>query len=595
MALITLQNINHTFGSEPLFNSITVHIEIGEKIALLGRNGSGKSTFMKTLHRSFQPDSGEVITSKYFRSALLPQDVPSTIKGSIASVVQSGLSRPDDTARVEFVLSLLTLDGSLLFETLSAGMKRRVLLGRALADDPDILLLDEPTNHLDIDSITWLENFLIKYTGTILLITHDREFMRNIANRIIEIDRGRLFDWKCDYTTFIDRKSEWLENEETQNRLFDKKLSEEEAWIRKGIKARRTRNEGRVRALLKMREAHSARRTSMGSARLEANQTCQSGKMIVEADSITFGFDTPLISDFSIRIVRGDKIGIIGPNGCGKSTLIQILLGLIPVQHGSVRTGANLQIAYFDQLRNQCDDALSIIENVSGGCETVHVNGRDRHIISYLQDFLFTPERLQEKSAVLSGGEKNRLLLAKLFTQPANVLILDEPTNDLDIETVELLEELISDFDGTVLTVSHDRSFLNNIATDIINFEEDGTILTYAGGYDDYLIQSGKNSSQKRSELKEKSTKIKPKSKNPKLSYKEKQELDNLPQMIEELESKIDFVHAELADPELYKNKGDEVTQKSELAEQLESEMETLFSRWEELEAKRIASEEATP
>ncbi|HRX15501.1 MAG TPA: ATP-binding cassette domain-containing protein [Spirochaetota bacterium] len=591
MALITLQNITHTFGALPLLDSITVHIEQGEKIALLGRNGSGKSTLMKIFSGEILPDSGTVITDKYFKCALMPQDVPSSIDGTISSVISSGLADPSDLSRVEYIISLLDLDKNSQFETLSAGMKRRVLLGYALVSDPDLLLLDEPTNHLDIASITWLENFLVKYRGTILLVTHDRSFMQNITNRIIEIDRGRLFDWKCGYNIFLDRKNEWLENEDTQNRVFDKKLAEEEVWIRKGIKARRTRNEGRVRALMKMRDEHKARRSAQGNAKIEVNQASQSGKMVVEAENITFGYDKTLIDDFSIRIVRGDKIGIIGANGCGKSTLIRIILGLLPVQSGSVRTGANLEIAYFDQLRNQCDDNLTVIDNVSNGCETVTINGRDRHIISYLQDFLFTPERAHEKSGVLSGGEKNRLLLAKLFTKPANVLVLDEPTNDLDIETVELLEELILDFNGTVLMVSHDRSFLNNTATDIISFEPDGKLVCCAGGYDDYLSQRTPLNTIDVKKTESETTKAKPKSEKIKLSYKENIEIEKLPHDIEKLENKIEDLHAKLGDPELYKTNGDSVNQIKDELESLEVELETKFSRWEELEEKRLRAE----
>lgn len=601
MALITLQNISMAFGHKPLLDNISLQVEAGEKIALLGRNGAGKSTFMKVINQSLSPDSGDIITSKYFRSSILSQDVPFDTDGSIKEIILGGLESPDaglslqkdeqsNQNRVDYLLSLLSLNGNDRFETLSAGKKRRALLGRALAPEPDILLLDEPTNHLDIESIEWLESFLVKYEGTLLLVTHDRAFMQRIANRIIEIDRGRLFDWRCSYSTFLDRKSAWLENEEEQNRAFDKKLAIEEAWIRQGIKARRTRNEGRVRALKKMREEHSQRRSIQGNAKIEANSAGRSGKMVAEVEHIEFGFDEKkLINDFSVRIMRGDKIGIIGPNGCGKSTLIKLILGILEPENGSVRLGANLEIAFFDQLRDTIDDSKSLIDNVSGGVEHVMLNGKEKHIISYLQDFLFTPERAKEKAAVLSGGEKNRLLLAKNFTRPANVLVLDEPTNDLDIETVELLEELIADFDGTVLIVSHDRSFLNNCVTDIISFEKDGAIKSFAGGYDDYLIQ---NKTETQSSKTKKADKPKrEKQQKLKMSFKENKELESLPHDLETTEKRIEELQNELGNPELYKESKEHIQAlKDELSEK-EEMLETLFARWEELEAKKALVE----
>ncbi|MFH0974869.1 MAG: ATP-binding cassette domain-containing protein [Spirochaetota bacterium] len=597
MALLNLQNVSFGFGSIPLLDCVDLQIHQGEKICLLGRNGAGKSTMMNLINGGIEPDSGSMFREKGLKTALLSQEVPRDLSGTVYAVIAGGAGVHDsllnhlDNAeeqkihiQIEKTISLLKLDPELLFENLSAGMKRRVLLGRALVNEPDILLLDEPTNHLDIESIKWLEDFLSRYNKTIFFVTHDRAFLQKIANRIVELDRGKLFDWKCDYRTFLQRKDAWLESEETRNALFDKKLAQEEAWIRQGIKARRTRNEGRVRALLKLRGERAARRERAGNVRMEMQRAGNSGKMIIEATDISFGYtDEKLFSGFSTRIMRGDRIGIIGPNGCGKSTLIKTLLGELETQSGDVRIGAGIQKAYFDQLRNQLDDNLTIKQNVSGSGEIIDFNGRKRHVIGYLEDFLFSPDRADEPVKVLSGGEKNRLLLAKLFTKAFNFLIMDEPTNDLDIETIELLEGLLLDYEGTLLLVSHDRSFLNNVVTGIFAFEGNSEVREYAGGYDDWLAQ--KPDKTVKEEKQKKNDRVKKTPEKTKLSFKEKKEYESIHLVIEEKEKRKHEIYALMADPSFYKQSGPKVTEIKAELEQLEKELDLLFIRWEELEA----------
>ncbi|PKL38411.1 MAG: ABC transporter ATP-binding protein [Spirochaetae bacterium HGW-Spirochaetae-1] len=594
MALMNLQNITLAFGGPVLFDGIGIQIQAGEKICLLGRNGSGKSTLMKIISGTLEPDSGRVIRDDHVTTAFLSQEVPDDIRGSVYDCIASGyLPHHDgddhlDThqekhkhTQTDRILSLLSLDPEPRFETLSAGMKRRVLLGRTLVNDPHILLLDEPTNHLDMDSIEWLETFLSRYEKTVFFVTHDRMFLQKIANRIIELDRGKLYDWKCDYKTFLQRKEAWLESEETQNALFDKKLAAEEIWIRKGIKARRTRNEGRVRELEKMRRDRSLRREQQGSVKMEIQQTERSGKLVIEAENISFGYgEQDIITSFSTTILRGDRIGIIGPNGCGKSTLIRILLQDLAQRTGTVKHGARLETAYFDQLRNRLDENKTVRENVTDGNEIIDFNGGKKHIIGYLQDFLFTPDRINMPVKALSGGEKNRLLLAKLFTRPANLLILDEPTNDLDLETVELLEELLLDFNGTLILVSHDRAFLNNVVTSTLAFEENGAIRECVGGYDDY---KSRNTSP---EIKKpgKNTREKKNSSKTKLTFKEKEELESLPRILEEKESRREELFRIMSDPSFYQKSGDMVTVIKEELRELEDELESLFVRWEELD-----------
>jgi ATP-binding cassette subfamily F protein uup len=594
MALINIQNITLGFGGSPLFDGLDLQIHRGEKIALLGRNGAGKSTLMKLINGEAEPDAGMVVRDRGLSTSLLAQQVPDDVSGSAYSVIAGGIAHPDllrhhmdsheemkARRQTERALSLLGLDGDEIFETMSAGMKRRVLLGRALACEPDILLLDEPTNHLDIDSITWLEDFLARYGKTVLFVTHDRAFMQKIADRIIELDRGRLFDWKCDYQTFLARKDAWLDSEEAQNRLFDKKLSREEEWIRKGIKARRTRNEGRVRALKKMREERAARREVQGSVRMELQRAEDSGKMVIEVDDITFGYaETKLVDSFSARILRGDRIGIIGPNGCGKSTLIKLLLGEIAPESGSVKSGARLETAYFDQLRSILDGEKTVRQNVTDGNDIIDFNGKSRHVIGYLQDFLFPPDRVDVKVGVLSGGERNRLLLAKLLTRPANLLVLDEPTNDLDVETIELLEEMLLEYRGTLLLVSHDRAFLNNVVTSTYVFEGGGVVREYAGGYDDWLVQRKPAAREVREKRPERPKKQSAKTK---LTFREKQELESLPAEIEAKESRIREIYSTMADPAFYRREGAGVTGVTDELHALERQVESLYLRWDEL------------
>jgi ATP-binding cassette subfamily F protein uup len=593
MAQLNLQNITLSFGSAPLFECINLQIHKGEKITLLGRNGAGKTTFMKLINGNIEADSGEIIREKGLKTALLTQDVPSDIPGTIYDVIAEGvfgkskehhdsLEEQKKLQQIEKTISLLNIDRDIIYKDLSAGMKRKALLGRAIVNEPDILLLDEPTNHLDIEFITWLEEFLLKYEETVFFVTHDREFMQKIADRIIELDRGKIFDWKCGYKTFLTRKEAWLESEETQNSLFDKKLAKEEEWIRKGIKARRTRNEGRVRALKKMREERAMRRELTGTVKMDIQKADASGKMVFEADNVKFSYGENLIIDnFSTRILRGDRLGIIGPNGCGKTTLLKILLGEIEADSGMVKRGARIDAAYFDQMRNRLDEEKTIKENVTDGNEIISFNGKNKHVIGYLQDFLFPPDRVNIKVKLLSGGEKNRLLLAKLFAKPANLLILDEPTNDLDIETIELLEDILIDYEGTILLVSHDRSFLNNVVTGTIAFEGSGRVNEYAGGYDDWLIQAKKDKSGTKKV--KKAVKEKTPVEKTKLTFKEANELESLPRVIENKESRVKEIYTIMADPGFYQNKGDSVNEIKRELENLEEEIESLYKRWDYL------------
>ena len=488
---------------------------------------------------------------------------------------------------VQRVLAQMQLDGGAEFNSLSSGMKRRVLLAQAIVDRPDVLLLDEPTNHLDIDSITWLEGFLKAYPGTLLFVTHDRAFLQAISTRILEIDRGHLFDWTCDYQTFLERKQAALEAEEKQNAQFDKKLAQEEVWIRKGIQARRTRNEGRVRALKKMRAERSQRRERQGTVQMQAAEADRSGQLVVETRELTFAYDgPPVVRDLSTLITAGDKVGIIGPNGAGKTTLIKLLLGELQPTDGKVRRGTKLEIVYFDQLREQIDDRLSILENVADDRKTVIVNGRSRNVYSYLQDFLFTPDQARKPASTLSGGEKNRLLLAKLFQQPANLIVMDEPTNDLDAETLELLEEVIGAFNGTLLLVSHDRAFLNNVVQSTLVFESNGFVKEYTGGYDDYLAQrqSAPNAAKPTRQPKPKPAADPDKPK--KLSFKEKRLLESLPGRIAELEAEQETLQQQINDPDFFKRPHEETTVVTERLEALENELLESYGQWEILDAR---------
>ncbi len=612
MTLITIRELTIGFGGPPLLDSVSCQIGPGQRIGLLGRNGAGKTTLIRAIAGIVAPDAGVVAVNPGTRIALLPQEVPLDTTGSISQIVHSGVSDRLDQheehweqqLQVDQILSRMELNPENDFGTLSSGMKRRVLLAKALVSQPDVLLLDEPTNHLDIDAITWLEKFLLRCTSSLVFVTHDRMFLQRIANRILEIDRGRLFDWTCDYDTFLQRKDQMLAAEESQNSQFDKRLAEEEVWIRTGIQARRTRNEGRVRALEAMRLKRSMRRSTVGTSQIQIQESQRSGNLVVDAKNIGFNYEhRPIVRNFSTTVMRGDKIGIIGPNGIGKTTLIKILLGQLAPTIGKVRLGTNLSIAYFDQMRQQLDENATVVQNVGDGYDWLELNGNKRHILGYLQDFLFAPERSRTEVRFLSGGERNRILLAKLFAKPANLIVMDEPTNDLDSETLELLEERLVAFEGTVLLVSHDRAFLNNVVTSTIVFENGG-ISEYDGGFDDWirqrsdtdhatLVGNGQNKTKWQRSPAARGTLVgnAPKvldsvksAKSRKLKFTEQQELLGLPRRIEQIEAEISELHALMAEPSFYQRSGDLiVTKKSELAA-LEDQLSSAYQRWEELE-----------
>ena len=626
MALLTLRGVRVSYSGPALLDGVDLQIEAGERICLVGRNGTGKSTFMKVIANELGADEGEIIRRQGLKISRLTQEVPSDLSGTIYEVVASGLPQGKIVAeyhqlslrlaedlslmkrfeqvqhelevcggwelqqQVDTILSRLDLPPDADFSALSGGMKRRVLLARSLANNPDLLLLDEPTNHLDIDAIRWLEEFLLSYSGTLLFITHDRALLEKLATRIIELDRGRLTSWPGNYQTYLVRKQAALDAEANQNAEFDKKLAQEESWIRQGIKARRTRNEGRVRALEAMREEHRARRQRSGTAKIQLQESAErSGKLVMEAEDVSYGYgDTPIVSHLTTTILRGDKVGIIGPNGAGKTTLLRLLLGQLDPQQGKIKLGTKLEVAYFDQYRAQLNEEQSVLDNVSQGRSTVTINGQSRHIISYLQDFLFSPERARTPVKALSGGERNRLLLARLFTHSANILVMDEPTNDLDMETLELLEELLLDYKGTLLLVSHDRAFLNKVVTSTLVFEGNGQINEYVGGYDDWLRQrpSTPNSPPEKTK-KPKAERTPPPKSSKKLSYKDQRELDELPKRIETLEAEIAQQHATMADPDLYKKGTQAIAEVQKKLESLEAELANGYERWDELEAMR--------
>ncbi len=593
MALLSLVDVSVRFGGDPLLDCISLHVERGQRACLVGRNGAGKSTLLKLLSGDLEPDSGNILKEPGVRVAYLPQDVPDDLSGSILTIVESGmpshagLDHWEHTDAAEIALSRLNLDPTLLFEELSGGMKRRVLLARALVCEPEILLLDEPTNHLDITSIEWLEGFLKRQVPTILFVTHDRTFLRNLATKIIDLDRGSLAGWNCDYDTFLLRKQQLLDDEQAQWQKKGKRLTQEESWIRQGIKARRTRDEGRVRALKSLREEFRNRRTAESTSRLKLQTAERSGALVIKAKDVQFSYpgEAPIIRDFDARIVRGERLGIIGPNGSGKTTLLKLLCGELTPNSGSITLGTRLQIAYFDQLRSTLDGQKTIAENVAGDHDTVTVGGHSRHIYSYLQDFLFTPARARTPVHVLSGGERNRLLIAKLFLQPCNFLIMDEPTNDLDAETLELLEEQLQQNAATLILVSHDRTFLNNVVTSTLVLEGDGRVQQYAGGYDDWLEQrnTAKAAAVKKSKSAEQAA-AKPQRK--KLTYKETQELKRIGPTIEKLEAEQAEIAAAQCDPGFYKQAANIIAEKNTRLAAIAHELEVLVERWAELEAR---------
>tara|TARA_B110000046_G_scaffold185583_1_gene227869 strand:+ start:5663 stop:7537 length:1875 start_codon:yes stop_codon:yes gene_type:complete len=622
MPLVTLQDVFLSYGQPPLIDHLDLVIEPNERVCLIGRNGAGKSTLMKIITGQIIPDEGSIKRASGVKVAQLEQSVPHDTSGSVFDVVAQGMGAEgelvktfhhliqqlnidpspkvmnayeecqaeldrvngwDINQRVESIITKMELDPDVDISSLSGGYKRRVLLARALVCNPDLLLLDEPTNHLDIEAIQWVEQFLLKWEGSLLFISHDRRFMDNLANRFIEIDRGKLQDYNCDYSTYLVRKEENLEIEDRQNALFDKRLSQEEVWIRQGIKARRTRNEGRVRALESMRRERADRRNQLGTARMDIQQAEKSGKIVAEAVDVSFAFDdgNDVVKNFSTLIQRGDKVGFIGRNGVGKTTLIKLLLGELTPQQGSIKIGTNLNIAYFDQYRSALDEEKTVQDNVSGGRDMLEIGGKPRHVISYLQDFLFAPERCRQPVKALSGGERNRLLLAKLFTQPSNILVLDEPTNDLDIDTLDLLEELLIDYKGTVILVSHDRAFLNNVVTSTLVFDGSGTIEQYIGGYDDWLRQRKTEQAAKVSAPK---TQQKSAAASKKLSYKDQRELDGLPAQIEQLEIQISATSELISEPGFYqRDRSATQTIENQLAS-TQKQLAESYARWELLE-----------
>lgn len=627
MALISLQNISIAFGGPKILDNLKLQIEKGQRICLLGRNGAGKSTLMKIMKGSLSSDSGTIFREQNIKISYFTQKIPQDLEGSVFEIIAQGLDHRGELLikyhqeeirlaenpsadhnilnkyheeldhfdawkaqnQIEVILSKMSLNRDWQYPSLSGGQKRRVLLAAALVSEPDLLLLDEPTNHLDIDTINWMEEFLLNLNTTLFFVTHDRMLLRKLATRIIELDRGQLIDWACDYDTFLKRKQAVLDNQEKEWEKFDKKLAEEEIWIRKGIKARRTRNEGRVKMLKKMREERKNRRTQEGKVSLNLKEAERSGKLVLEAEDVSFSYDENLIiNNFSTIITRGDKIGIIGPNGCGKTTLIKILLGQLDPDSGSVKSGTNLSITYFDQMRDALEEDKTIWQNVLPNGEFVDIDGSKKHIISYLQDFLFTPDRAKTPVKNLSGGERNRVLLARLFTQSSNLLVLDEPTNDLDAETLELLEELLINFKGTVLLICHDRTFLNNVVTSTLAFSGNGSIHENVGGYDDWakisnpqsLVPKKKTQSNKSKKHKE-DAKTKPKTK---LTFKESKELEALPAQIELMENEQSELYTKMGDPDFYQNKEDVVAAKKRI-EALEAELKKIYARWEYLES----------
>ncbi len=590
MPWIQLKGVTVAFGGPPVLDGVDLHLERGERLCLLGRNGAGKSTLLRVLQGEIELDDGEILRPPGLRVASLPQDVPPSLSGTVFDAVAEGATDAADLERtVKTSVSRMGLDTKADVATLSAGLKRRVLLARALASDPDLLLLDEPTNHLDVDSIRWLEEFLRRQGRTLLFVTHDRAFLRRLATGILDLDRGRLTRWDADYDLYRDRKEEVLATEARQDALFDKRLAQEEVWIRRGVRERRKRNQGRVRRLQDARGARRDRRELPGAVRLEAQTAGASGRIVAQTKDLSFSWgDEPFVKDLTTTILRGDRVGIIGPNGSGKTTLLQLLLGELKPTKGHVRLGVNREVAYFDQLHNVLDDTATAADNVTGGRPTVEVNGKTRQVVSYLRDFLFTADQARGPIGAFSGGERARLALARLFARPSNVLVLDEPTNDLDMETLELLENLLVDYPGTLLLVSHDRELLDDVVTSTFVVEGKGVIREFVGGYSDAMRQRGVEERPPKPKRERPAKSPRPR---PALSREERGELRELPQTIERLEGEQSTLHAEMAGPAFFKRAGGAIAEAKSRLARIESELAAAYARWETLESKAQATD----
>ena len=599
LAIIDLQGINLAYGGPPLLERIDLQLAPGERVCLVGRNGTGKSSLLRVIAGQSPADAGQIHRKPGLRVAMVQQEVPSGSVGSVGELIIEGATRPPDEEpwewqrRRDIVLAGLGLTDDAVFTELSGGLKRRVFMARALVEQPDVLLLDEPTNHLDLEAITWLEQYLVNLECALLFVTHDRTFLQTVATRIVELDRGRLTSYPGDYATYLSRKEAMLTVEDTERALFDKKLAQEEEWIRQGIKARRTRNEGRVRALKKLREERAQRRERIGAAKVTIHEAERSGKLVIEAVDIVFAYDQqPIVDGLTVRVRRGDKIGLIGPNGAGKTTLLRLLLGELDSQRGKVKLGTKLEVAYLDQLKHSLRDDQTVAENIGEGADKVFVGDKSIHVITYLRQFLFAPDRARSPVSALSGGERNRLLLAKLFAKPSNLLVLDEPTNDLDTETLELLEERLMDYGGTALVVSHDRAFIDNVVTSTLVFEGGGVVQEHVGGYSDWLRKrrGPADSEVKKAGATEKKKRRLQTQRPRKLTFNQRRELDGLPARIEALDAEQASIEATISDPDFYKGDPQEITRAVARLDEIQAELDAAYERWESLEAIDVAA-----